>query len=69
MSHIKALCSLQKRERTPTRLLMRSGPYKRCLFSVSALDSELACQNNSYLVWLLRVVHTMMRNIPDTTVC
>ena len=49
MSHMKATCSLQKRERTPTSLLVRSGPCKRSLLSDSPLNSELASKTTLIL--------------------
>ena len=39
MSHIKAAGSCLNLKRTPTKLLVRSGPCNRCLFRVSSLNS------------------------------
>ena len=49
MSAVRPICSWRKRSSTPTRLLVKSGPWSSC--SLSDVLRNLAAQSNTTLVF------------------
>ena len=67
MSHMTAIGSFLNLQRTPVKLLVRSGPCNRLLFSVSPLNSAEQSKTHGF-VWFLGMIHSMMWDVPNLLV-